>query len=476
MSDTSNGNQVATTATRPPSAVTVFQHDIDKMAGQFDAALPRHIPVERFVRVVQTAVMGNPDLLKADRKSLWQAAMKAAQDGLLPDGREAALIARKGRVKVNGQWQDSLQVSYQPMIAGVRKKARNSGEISTWDAHIVCEGDDFVFQLGDDPRIEHSYNLKTERGKMIGAYSVCTLKDGTKSYEVMSLAEIYAIRNRSDAWKAFAGGLIKSTPWSTDEGEMARKTVAKRHSKVLPMSTDLDDLMRRDDDLYDFKKETDEDREATRVTAAPKPRTLAGKLDAIAGGTGRDPAPQVEEGFDPETGEEIEGETPAEAVNRQPEQGQAAGDDGKGAGQPATAKPAAATKPRATKAKPAAAPEPKEEGAPPVADEPANDDQPQEDEGNPAAPAGEEDGPGKPGDDVDVLSPEVLTAYHAELMRAMSPGKLDQFHNAFVENMEPGDAMQKAMTRIYEAHYSRITEDHPASSSDALLKRILAGG
>lgn len=470
MSDTSNGNQVATTATRPPSAVTVFQHDIEKMAGQFDAALPRHIPVERFVRVVQTAVMGNPDLLKADRRSLWQAAMKAAQDGLLPDGREAALIARKGRVKVNGQWQDSLQVSYQPMIAGVRKKARNSGEISTWDAHIVCEGDDFVFQLGDDPRIEHSYNLKTERGKMIGAYSVCTLKDGTKSYEVMSLAEIYAIRNRSDAWKAFSGGLIKSTPWSTDEGEMARKTVAKRHSKVLPMSTDLDDLMRRDDDLYDFKKETDEDRAATQVTAAPKPRTLAGKLDAIAGGTGRDPAPQVEEGFDPETGEEIEGETPAEAVNRQPEQGQAAGDDGKGAGQPATAKPAAAPRRRAPKAEP-----PKQEEPNPPAQElePVDDNGPGPSE-DASPPAGEEiEGNATPS--LTDEQKENLGAYHRALMGAMSPTKLDVFHNDFIDASDIPDWMMPTLSRLYNAHYDRITEDHPATVSDGVLRAILAG-
>jgi hypothetical protein len=33
---------------------------------------------------------------------------------------------------------------------------------------------------------------------------------------------------------------------------MVRKTVARRHSKALPMSSDLDDLIRREDDLYEL--------------------------------------------------------------------------------------------------------------------------------------------------------------------------------------------------------------------------------
>lgn len=36
--------------------------------------------------------------------------------------------------------------------------------------------------------------------------------------------------------------------WTKHYGEMCKKTVARRHSKVLPMSSDLDDLLRRDDE------------------------------------------------------------------------------------------------------------------------------------------------------------------------------------------------------------------------------------
>ena len=63
---------------------------LKKRESQFAAALPAHMPVERFMRVVLTAAQNNPDLVRADRPSFFNACMKAAQDGLLPDGREGA--------------------------------------------------------------------------------------------------------------------------------------------------------------------------------------------------------------------------------------------------------------------------------------------------------------------------------------------------------------------------------------------------
>ena len=133
------------------------------------------------------------------------------------------------------------------------------------------------------------------------------LKDGSKSYEVMSIDEIRAIRDRSQVWKAYAAKKIKSTPWSTDEAEMARKTVAKRHAKQLPSSADLDDLIRSDDHLY----ETGPDGPGDAAGAGSgTPKRVRGKaaLDQFAGGLGEAARAegQVIE-HDPQTGEIIEG-------------------------------------------------------------------------------------------------------------------------------------------------------------------------
>lgn len=274
-------------------ALREFQETVKERRADFQNALPAHIPVARFERVVLTAIQNNPQLLDAPKRELFNACIKAAQDGLLPDGREGALVCRPGR---NG-----VTVSWQPMIQGIRKKVRNSGEIATWDVQAVYENDDFEFELGDNPFIRHRPKLGSERGNLIAVYSVATLKSGEKSRDVMSVDEVNAIRDRSDAWRAYKAGRIKQTPWATDYAEMAKKTVARRHAKVLPMSTDLDDLLRRDDELYDFKGASD-----AAPAESPARRGIEGKLDLLAG--------PDDEGdiIDAETGEVIDGKAEEE--------------------------------------------------------------------------------------------------------------------------------------------------------------------
>lgn len=269
------------TIEKPASPLAIIRRDLDKMSSQFEAALPKHIPLERFKRVVMTAIQQSPQLLDCDPRSLWNSAMRAAQDGLLPDGRDGALVPFKGKV----QWL--------PMVAGLRKKVRNSGELSTWEVHVVHEKDHFEFELGDEPFIKHKPFFGGDPGKVIAAYSVATLKDGEKSREVMSVAEIERIRDMAPAGKS------KDSPWNNHFEEMCRKTVARRHSKVLPMSTDLDDLLRGDDEIMDVKQEVRERQQAERVSGA-------NVLDVFAGTTTPAPEGTLPEGMEPDANRQIE--------------------------------------------------------------------------------------------------------------------------------------------------------------------------
>lgn len=205
------------------------------MRNEIKKALPEHVSVERFERVVitaiQTAAASGSDLLTCDRGSLWAACMKAAQSGLLPDGREAALVPFKGKVQ------------FMPMVEGLMKHVRNSGELLNLSVQIVRENDEFEYELGDNERIVHKLpKLGVNRGNVVGAYSVATLKGGEKSREVMDVNEIDGIRARSRSGE--------SGPWKTDYAEMCKKTVFRRHYKRLPKSTDLDGMIREDDELF----------------------------------------------------------------------------------------------------------------------------------------------------------------------------------------------------------------------------------
>ena len=238
--------------------VDAVRNQLTAMQPQFAAALPKHVSPERFVRVVMTAVQMTPALLNADRRTLFASAMKASQMGLLPDGREGAIVTFKD------------QAQFMPMVAGIMKMVRNSGEISTWSVQAVYENDNFDFCLGDDEHITHKPAL-TGRGKIIAVYSIVSMKDGEKSREVMSVEDVNAIRARSRSGN--------SGPWVSDFAEMAKKTVVRRHAKRLPMSTDLDDVLRSDDELF----QPPEQPEAAPAQAeAPAPTKRPSRLAKVA--------------------------------------------------------------------------------------------------------------------------------------------------------------------------------------------------
>jgi recombination protein RecT len=66
------------------------------------------------------------------------------------------------------------------------------------------------------------------------------MSNGEIDTEVMTLAEVEAIRKRS---KASGSG-----PWVTDFEEMAKKTVIRRHSKRLTLSPEFHDALDKDGD------------------------------------------------------------------------------------------------------------------------------------------------------------------------------------------------------------------------------------
>ena len=239
-------------AERRANPIQVLRENLTQLAPELRMALPAHVTVEKFSRVAMTAIQNQPDLLNCDRKSLFGAIVRLAQDGLLPDGREAALVKF-------GQ-----QVQAMPMIAGVLKKVRQSGDVAKVSAQVVYEKDHFVWKLGFDETVEHAPPALNEpRGKPIGAYATAVLKDGSQLLEVMSFEEIEQVRNVS---RAKGNG-----PWVTWWGEMARKTVMRRLSKRLPMSTDRgDDPFERDETLAD-----------TAIEHAPQPTAPVSRLDAL---------------------------------------------------------------------------------------------------------------------------------------------------------------------------------------------------
>lgn len=232
-----------------------------KMQPEFASALPPQIPVEKFIRTTLTAVQMNPELLSADRRSLLGACMKAAQDGLLLDGREAAPVIFNTK--------DGKKVQYMPMVGGILKKIRNSGELASISANVVYDKDFFEYELGDDERIVHKPFLGADRGQQLAVYAVAKTKDGAIYREVMSVADVEKVRAASRAGKF--------GPWADWWDEMAKKTVIRRMAKRLPSSADVDQVFESDNDASGF----DQIERRAPVNITPEPEAQVAPLSRL---------------------------------------------------------------------------------------------------------------------------------------------------------------------------------------------------
>ena len=251
--------QIAETRAHP---MVAFRTQLEKRADEFKMVLPAHITPEKFQRTVLTAIQSDPALLDADRQSLLMACMKAAQDGLLPDKREAALVTFKENKKVGNEWVNKVLVQYMPMVYGLRKKILQSGEVTDITAKVVYrrEMDEgaFIYEEGTEAALRHRpimdlSEAEAQDDQIVAFYSMAAYKDGSKSYEVMRRFEVDKVREKSQtgATRDRKGQpRTPSGPWVEWYPEQGKKTVMRRHSKTLPMSGDLLDVEAADDTLY----------------------------------------------------------------------------------------------------------------------------------------------------------------------------------------------------------------------------------
>ena len=192
---------------------------------QLAMALPRHITPDRLIRVALTAVQKTPKLLECDQTSLFAAIIAAAQLGLEPDG----ALGQAWLVPYGNQVQ--LIPGYRGLLALVRR----SGELSTVEVRAVHAKDTFRFQYGLNSVLEHdpceprdADDTDFDPGQLVAVYAIARLKDSGIQWEVMRRHEVEAIRKASPHGKSGA--------WVSHYDEMAKKTVLRRLSKLLPMS------------------------------------------------------------------------------------------------------------------------------------------------------------------------------------------------------------------------------------------------
>lgn len=250
------GTRGMTQAQRGTMAMANFREVMAQFSGQVDSwsrglfELGRsQQEVSFFKEVLLTAVAEKPDLVFADRRTFFNSARKCFLDGCLPDGRDAALVVYKTKIKVRDQEGIDVEatidaVQYMPMVQGIRRKMLESGFVTFAFADAVYKLDNFRHIRGLHASIEHEAPpMGADRGPLIGAYAIIKLSSGEVLLDSMAEKEILASKAKSRA----QGGML----WTEFPHEAFKKTVFRRLSKSAPVSPNIRRLVDREDEPAD---------------------------------------------------------------------------------------------------------------------------------------------------------------------------------------------------------------------------------
>lgn len=207
-------------------------------------ALPKHLTVDKMIRLAMTAIQTQPKLLECSQMSILGCIMGAAALGLELERFTGQAYLVPFWNKKTKQNEAQLMPGYRGLIA----LARRSGEVTAVSAQAVYTQDSFEYRFGLDEKLNHT-PAEGDRGQIRGAYAIIQLKDGAKMWDYLPLAEIESIRKRS-----MASG---SGPWLTDFAEMAKKSVLKRLLKLAPVSTELNQAMELDNRVASAETQRD---------------------------------------------------------------------------------------------------------------------------------------------------------------------------------------------------------------------------
>jgi len=219
----SQSNQVVKTDDKVQEVKAMLQ----KMQPQLKASLVKQINPAYVISTALTAIRQNPTLMECTAVSLIGAIIQSNQLGLRLDGP----LGHAYMVPYFNKKKNVMEAQFMPGYRGYLDLARRSGEIAVISSGAVFEKDGFNFEHGLEECLVHKPLLYGDRGKVTHVYAYAKLKNGSFLFDVMRHEDVERIRSRSKA--------KDSGPWVSDWDEMAKKTVIRRLSKLLPMSVEF---------------------------------------------------------------------------------------------------------------------------------------------------------------------------------------------------------------------------------------------
>lgn len=258
-------------------------------------SLPPGVSQDRFTRATITAIRQNPDILDCDRNSLYNAVVRCAQDGLMPDGRQAAIVKFNTKVKTAEGEKWVAKAQHMPMVEGVIYLLAKAG-VSAYAASVYAND---TIELWNDENGQHVKHVPAKfgspRGDRLGAFALGKTKDGQVYVEAMTQEDLEVPRAATKQ-RDRNGNL--TGPWRDVPDRMEQKSCLHRLAKRIPSAA------LRDED--EFREDAETPSETTVAgSSSPPPSAPAGSpsssdkkrssaLQAVIDAGGADPVESAE--------------------------------------------------------------------------------------------------------------------------------------------------------------------------------------
>lgn len=199
--------------------MSIWMQSLTSAYPKFEAINPEKAKSE--LGFAMQLFQNSSELQKCDPQSILNAVVNVARTSITlnPVMRLAYLVPRNKKCM--------LEFSYMGLVALLR----DNGCIKSISAHIVYADEQFEYDVAENNIYHKPTFAKTEaehnQREIIGCYSRATLPNGEKVFEFMPMWEIEKVKRNS------LGSDSKYSAWQTWRDEMIKKSVIKRHFKML---------------------------------------------------------------------------------------------------------------------------------------------------------------------------------------------------------------------------------------------------
>ena len=209
------------------SPAKAFQVYMQKYKSQLEMALPKHLTVDRMMRLSLTAFSQNPALQQCSSSSIFSSIIIASQLGLEPGVNGQGYL-----VPYNGT------CTFIPGWKGLVDLAQRGGRSSVWTG-AVYEGDEFDYMLGDSPYCRHKPCGEFDNDKLTHVYAIGRVKDSE-----MPIIEVWPVKKvRAHFVKTVVKGLQPKHYSHKHFEAYARKVALLQVLKYMPQSIELSNAM-----------------------------------------------------------------------------------------------------------------------------------------------------------------------------------------------------------------------------------------